>query len=108
MAISQGYKLIITYNYLSGRELAYRRFMIHQWLPAMQTLGLEPLELYHTMWGAYPVRLVTLYAANETILRRALGGSEWRFWWGRLHDFVTDLEYCILPARGWFQFCPNA
>jgi hypothetical protein len=51
MSDTQGYKLLLTYDYLPGREMAYRRFMINQWLPAMQTLGLEPLELYHTMWG---------------------------------------------------------
>ena len=40
MSELQGYKIIVTYNYLPGREMAYRRFMIHQWLPAMQSLGL--------------------------------------------------------------------
>ncbi len=107
MEARQGYKLLVTYNYLPGREMAYRRFMVHQWLPAMQALGLEPLELYHTMWGGYPVRMVALYAANLTILQQALNSGEWRFWWGRLGDFVTDLDYCVLPARNWFQFCPD-
>ncbi len=101
----QGYKLLITYNYLPEREMAYRRFMINQWLPAMQALGLEPLALYHTLWGAYPVRLVTLYAPNDAIIFQALGGSEWKFWWRRLERYVTDLNYCVLPAREWFQFC---
>lgn len=101
----QGYKLLFTYNYLPGREMAYRRFIINQWLPAMQALGLEPLDLYHTMWGDYPVRMVVLYAPNKTILHQALHSNEWDFWLRRLNRFVTDLRYCIMPAREWFQFC---
>ena len=101
----QGYKLLITYDYLPGREMAYRRFMINQWLPAMQSLGLEPLELYHTMWGGYPVRLVALYAPDEETLRRAVNSNEWEFWWRRLGRFVDNLNMCIVVAREWLQFC---
>ena len=101
----QGYKLLITYDYLSDREMAYRRFMINQWLPAMQTLGLEPLELYHTMWGPYPIRLVVLYVTDERTLHQAMKSDEWRFWWKRLNRFVDNLRLCILPAREWLQFC---
>ena len=101
----QGYKLLFTYDYMPDREMAYRRFMVNQWLPAMHALGLEPIDLYHTMWGDYPVRMVVLYAANSTILQQALHSHEWNFWMQRLQHFVTDLRYCIVPARRWFQFC---
>ena len=59
------------------------------------------------MCGEYPIRQVTLYAANETILRSALTSSEWKFWWQRLERLVTDIDYCVLPARDEFQFCPE-
>ena len=107
MSDTQGYKLILTYDYLPGREMAYRRFMINQWLPAMQALGLEPLELFHTMWGEYPVRQVVMYAASARSLHNALNSGEWDFWWRRLHRFVDNLDYCIVPARDWFQFCSD-
>ena len=105
MSTISGYKLLITYDYLVGREMAYRRFMVNQWLPAMHALGLEPMELYHTMWGRYPVRLVVLYVADAEILRRALLSKEWELWWQRLQRFVDNLDYCVVPARQWFQFC---
>lgn len=105
MSDVSGYKLLITYNYLAGRETAYRRFMVNQWLPAMQALGLQPLDLYHTMWGDYPVRLVALYAADAATIQQALASSEWDFWLKRLTRYVTDLSYCVVPAREWFQFC---
>jgi len=105
MTATQGYKVLVTYNYLPGQELAYRRFMMAQWLPAMQALGLEPLALYHTMWGDYPVRLVALSARDDMAVRRALAAQEWIWWWQRLGDYVIDLDYCVVPAAEWFQFC---
>ncbi len=105
MTSPQGYKLLVSYDYIPDREMAYRRFMIHQWLPAMQALGLEPMALYHTLWGAYPVRLVVLYAPNETVIRRALIGEDGLLWRRRLEEYVVNLSYCIVPARAWFQFC---
>ncbi len=105
MSDAQGYKLLLTYDYLPGREMAYRRFMISQWLPAMQALGLEPMELYHTQWGEYPVRLVVMYASTERVIQKVLNSNEWAFWWKRLNRYVDNLQYCIVPAREWFQFC---
>ena len=102
----QGYKLLVVFNYRPGREVAYRRFMINQWIPAMQALGLQPLEIFHTMWGDYPVRQVSLYAPSQEHLQRILTSREWALWWERLEHYVTDLDYCVVPARPWFQFCP--
>ncbi len=101
----QGFKLLITYDFLAGREMAYRRFMIHQWLPAMQALGLEPLEIFHTMWGDYPIRQISLYAPDLQTLLQVLRSSEWALWWQRLEQYVEHLQYCIVRARPWFQYC---
>jgi len=102
----QGYKVLITYDYLPDREMPYRRFMMTQWLPAMQQLGLEPLAFFHTLWGNYPVRQIALYAEQEETIRQALTSEEWAYWWERLSHYVVHLQVCVVPAREWFQFCP--
>ncbi|RUA15315.1 MAG: hypothetical protein DSY55_06530 [Clostridia bacterium] len=79
--------------------------MVSQWLPAVQALGLEPLQLFHIMWGAYPIRLVVLYAENDKILRRALRSQDWTLWLQRLEDYAEDLHYCVVPAQPWLQLC---
>jgi hypothetical protein len=103
--MTQGYKLLITYDYLPDHEMAYRRFMMTQWLPAMQQLKLEPLAIFHTQWGHYPVRQLALYAENEAIIRQALNDEKWGYWWERLSHYVVHQRYCVLPAREWCQFC---
>lgn len=100
-----GYKVLVSYNYSSGKEMAYRRFMVSQWLPAVQALGLEPLQLFHVMWGAYPIRLIVLYAEDKKILKQALRSQEWALWLQRLENYVEDLRYCVVKAQPWLQLC---
>ena len=99
-----GYKLLVTYNYLSYRELEYRRFMIQQWMPAMQHMGFEPGEVLHTLWGKYPLRLVVLHAKDQDTIAEIMESDEWLQWHRRLSSFVTDLRYRVVRARPWLQF----
>lgn len=99
-----GYKLLVTYNPLTHRELEYRRFMIQRWMPAMQQLGFEPGEVMHTMWGKYPLRLIVLYASELDVIQEALEGEEWQTWHEQLHTFVRNLKYRVVPAKPWLQF----
>lgn len=99
-----GYKLLVTYNYLAYRELEYRRFMIQHWMPGMQTLGFEPGEVMHTQWGEYPVRLIVLHAPDLDTIREVMDSNEWDRWHKQLRSFVTDLRYRVVRSRPWFQF----
>ena len=100
----EGYKLLVTYNYLTYRDLEYRRFMIQQWIPAMQAMGFEPGEVLHTLWGKYPARLVVLYAGDLNTIERTMVSDEWQRWHSQLRSFVTDLRYRVVKARPWFQY----
>ncbi|MCO6451740.1 MAG: hypothetical protein J5I90_13230 [Caldilineales bacterium] len=99
-----GFKLLVTYNFLAHRELEYRRFMIQQWIPAMQQMGFEPGEVLHTMWGNYPARLVVLYAPDRETVERIMNSEEWQRWHQQLHGFVRNLRYRVMPSRPWLQF----
>lgn len=99
-----GYKILISYYYLTHREMEYRRFMIQRWLPAMQDMELVPGELLHTLWGDYPTRLVVLYAPDQKLLQKVLGGEEWQHWHEQLLGYVHDLHYRAVRARPWLQF----
>ncbi len=98
-----GYKILISYYYLTHRELEYRRFMIQRWLPAMQEMGLVPSELMHTLWGDYPTRLIVLYAPNKDLLEHVLASDEWQHWHDMLREYVHSLRYRVVLARPWLQ-----
>ncbi len=99
-----GYKLLITYNFLTHREVEYRRFMIQRWIPAMQEFGFEPGEILHTMWGEHPMRLIILYASDLQVVETAMEGEAWQTWHEQLSSFVRNLRYRVVEARPWLQY----
>ncbi len=100
----EGYKVLVTYNFLTHRETEYRRFIIQQWIPGMQAMGFEPGEVLHTQWGKHPMRLVILYAPTLDAVREAMESDEWDSWHRQLRGFVTNLRYRVVRAQPWLQF----
>ena len=58
-------KLLLSYNIRSGKENAYRRFVLEEFLPKARELGLVPTDAWHTAYGNYPTRLIG-FAAEGT------------------------------------------
>ena len=44
-------KLLLVYNVKSTREEAYYRFMMGEFLPTAQNIGLQIVEAWRTLWG---------------------------------------------------------
>ena len=55
-------KLLLPYDIKGGRENAYRRFILEEFLPKAQDLGLMPTDAWHTAYGKYPTRLIGFVA----------------------------------------------
>ena len=99
----EGYKILVSFNPLHQHEMAYRRFIVQRWLPAMQELGLVPGEIMQTIWGDYADRLIVLYVPDEALLRSVILGEEWQHWHEKLRPYVHNLRYRVVEARPWLQ-----
>jgi hypothetical protein len=97
-------KLLIVYNVKQGQEEAYYRFMMGEFLPTAQTIGLRMVEGWHTAWGDYPQRLIGLVAESQKALEDILSSEGWREMEAKLADYVDDYQWRVVPDRGGFQF----
>jgi len=97
-------KLLLSYNIRPKRMEEYYRFVMGEFLPRMQTLGLVMTEVWRTIHGDYPSRLVAFASQDETVMRHALSSDEWDALETRLEEFVVDYEMRVVPARPHFQF----
>ena len=52
--MSEQVKLLLSYNIQPGHENAYRRFVLEEFLPKAQELGLTPTDAWHTAYGSLP------------------------------------------------------
>ena len=47
-------KVIMTWDIVAEHEQEYFEFVIGEWVPGVQRLGLEPTDAWATVYGSYP------------------------------------------------------
>jgi hypothetical protein len=97
-------KLLLAYNIKPNREAEYYRFVLGEFLPNLQDIGLMMVEGWHTAYGDYPVRLIAFRAQDDADMRNILKSNTWLSGKEKLLKLVTDYEERLVPARNVFQF----
>ena len=96
-------KLLMTWDILPGREQEYFEFVVRDWIPGIQRLGLEPSDAWITMYGDQPQIMASAQTNSIMVMQRILDTSEWNDLTRQLLDYVEDFKYKIVPARSGFQ-----
>ena len=97
-------KLLLSYDIKGGRENAYRRFILEEFLPKAQELGLVPTDAWHTAYGRYPTRLIGFVADDLSTAQAILARAEWQEMMQRLRDYTSHLSRRLVVFRGGFQW----
>lgn len=97
-------KVIMTWDIAADHEQEYFEFVIGEWVPGVQRLGLQPVDAWATVFGSYPQIQVGLLADNAPKVREILGSKEWNELEDRLLTFVSHFSFKVVPARNGFQF----
>ncbi len=98
-----GVKLLLTWDILPGREQEYFEFVVRDFMPGLQRMGMEPSDAWFTMYGKQPQILAAMQMPSINSLNGVLQSEEWRELTGRLLDYVDNLQYKIVQARAGFQ-----
>ena len=97
-------KILMNWNIAPERDQEYFEFVIGEFVPGMQRLGLQPIEAWATIYGDYPQIQVGLLADNANTAELALTSPEWGGLQEQLFTYVNNFTYKVIPARGGFQF----
>jgi hypothetical protein len=97
-------KVLMTWDIAPDREQEYFEFVIGEFVPGVQRLGLQPAEAWATIYGAQPQIQVALLASDPDEAGRALRSPEWLRLQAQLFTFVRNYASKIVPARTGFQF----
>ncbi len=97
-------KLLMTWDISPERESEYFEFVIGQFIPGVQRMGLEPIEAWATIYGEYPQIQVAMLAPDLPNAQRTLNSSEWTTLRDQLFDYVKNYSYKLIQAKGGFQF----
>lgn len=96
-------KLLMTWDILPGREQEYFEFVVRDFIPGVQRLGMEPSDAWYTMYGSQPQILAAMQMPTVSSLEKILSSSEWGELTQRLLDYVENYKFKIVQARSGFQ-----
>ena len=97
-------KVLMTWDISSERDQEYFEFIIGEFIPGVQRLGLQPAEAWATIYGSYPQIQVGLVASDADQAHRILKSADWNLLQERLFGYVKNFSYKVVQARGGFQF----
>jgi len=93
----------MTWDILPGREQEYFEFVVRDFIPEIQRLGMEPSDAWFTMYGNQPQILAAFQIPSMNSLQHTLNSNDWQDLTQRLMDYVENYDYKIVQARSGFQ-----
>ncbi len=97
-------KLLLTYDILAESQQSYYEFILREYIPALESMGLKMTEAWHTAYGDYPLRMAGFEAADVKALRHIMQSQEWEDLQEKLKQYVVNLEAKVVPYKDGFQF----
>jgi len=96
-------KLLMMWDIMPGREQDYFEFVVREFLPGMQNMGLEPSDAWFTVFGSQPQIMVAAQMDSQAVMEQLLRTPEWGALTNRLMDYVINFQLKIVEARSGFQ-----
>jgi hypothetical protein len=97
-------KIIMTWDIAPEHEQEYFEFVVREFIPGVQRLGLELRDAWATVFGSHPQILVGAVLPSASKAENILESSEWKSLQNQLMDFVINYEQKLVNSRGGFQF----
>ena len=98
------FKLLITYDINEGSQEGYYQFVLRELVPAMQSMGLYMLEVYHTAYGPYPLRQLEFVSENVETIYKAMKTDKWRAIQEKFGTYTCNYRQKIVRYHTGFQF----
>lgn len=81
----------------------YYEFLVHEFIPGMNKLGLAQIQVWATAFGECEQKLVSGIAPSAEAMKLALQSEEWVMLTDRLESYVDGFSQKVIPATNGFQ-----
>ena len=97
-------KVIMSWDIIPGREQEYFEFVVRNFMPGVQKLGMALSDAWVTIYGEHPQILVGAVVPGLERAQEIIDSEEWDLLKDQLEDYVTNYEMKLAPLEGGFQF----
>lgn len=98
------FKILLSYDVDPEHIQAYYQFVLGNYLPTVQKMGLQMTDAWSVMYGNAPGRLIGFVGQGKHTVLDLVESDSWLNLNEQLTEFVTDLDYKVVAYREGFQF----
>lgn len=99
-------KLLMHWDIKPGRDQEYFEFVIREWLPGVNKLGIQPTWAWYTIYSRdSSTAQITAEAIADDLptMRQALTSDDWSALHQRLLEYVQNYHHKVVRVTGDFQ-----
>lgn len=96
-------KIIMRWDIQPEKESEYFEFLVHEFIPALNKLGIADILVWYTAYGDCEQKLAEGTTESIEAMRSILDSEEWVILMDKLHNYVVDLDFKVVPASRGFQ-----
>lgn len=96
-------KLVMNWDIRPETESEYFEFLVHEFIPGMNRLGIGEIQVWYTTYGECEQKLATGITPDLEQMQTALGSDDWERMTEKLNGYVTDWNLKVIPANKGFQ-----
>jgi hypothetical protein len=99
-------KLLMNWDIKPGRDQEYFEFVVREWVPGIQRLGLQTTGAWYTVYSREkdaPQIMTEGVAKDLETMRGILGSEDWGGLHEKLQEYVQNYKQKIVHVTGGFQ-----
>ncbi len=96
-------KLIMRWNVRHEMESEYFEFLVHELIPAMNTLGIGDIQVWYTAYGTCEQKMAEGVMDSTDDMLRIMRTEEWGQLTEKLQGFVHNYSQKIIAGTRGFQ-----
>ena len=104
MKSEQPVKLLLSYDIPRDLQQSYYSFVTGEFVPQANAIGLELAEVWETVYGDYPQRLIVFVAQDVQAANQAVNSDRFKRMEKKLKRFVQNYSCRLVKYQAHFQF----
>ena len=96
-------KLIMRWDIRPEKESEYFEFLVHEFIPALNKMGIADILVWYTAYGDCEQKLAEGTSESLDQMRTILQSEEWVILTDKLQAFVVDFDLKVVAASRGFQ-----
>ncbi len=97
-------KLLLSYDIPTNQHESYYSYITGEFVPQVNAIGLELAEVWETVYGDYPQRLIVFVAQDKETADQALNSERFKRAERKLKRYVENYSCRVVKYKSHFQF----